>query len=740
MEKFLYKNLKYFIAISISLFLLGGQPVEFGKDKTFFQGYLIPKPIIRIGLGVNIDQIKISASSGMKVYEVINNYKLIAEDIDEVFIKGFKEKLKVKYTIQVAHAKNKKEAEIIAQDLKLKIEQKVYVRQTAEDGFFGRFKIIVGDFINREDALNYIGKLSEHGIEDAWILREEITNEEPKPLWIMVDDEFKSLSDNTELYFIPSNPQSYLSYKGRDYRGILTLKAYSRGIVLVNTLYIEDYLKAVVPSELSPYDFPELEAQKAQAIAARTYAIRNMDSYDDLGFDLCDTPKSQYYLGMNAEHPISNQAVRETKGEAAVYKGKLINALYTSTCGGRTEDVENIFSGPALPYLRSTSCVYEKQREWQIKSNKSFVPLYVRGENISLEVASLISLGVIPSKMRPDFFNKSISVLEAESWLRKASALLGKRNNVNKNVSKKSSFSLEMFVDMVIDMFAWQGRVDNLLLESDKDFILKNREEWSEKTEGNAAYLIQSGILPSFDQVGSSHRVLTRGEVILYLWKVMQSYKSFTKEGIFKVKHEDKIELGMEEDTLQLVLSSDIFLIRNYNGIYSFVSQLEVLGGEKVKWIENEGKVLLIEIIYPPYSNILDRSSTYHNWQERISREDLSKKINQYYPVGELEDIVPQKRGSSKRVIELLIKGSNPSVLVKGLRIRRVLGLRDTLFIIDREFDEAGKVKYFTFRGKGWGHGVGLCQIGAFGMAQAGADYKEILKKYYHGIKIDNIY
>jgi stage II sporulation protein D len=465
-----------------------------------------------------------------------------------------------------------------------------------------------------------------------------------------------------------------------------------------------------------------------------------MDLYADLGYDLCDTPKSQFYLGMNAEHPISNQAVRETKGEAAVYRGKLINALYTSTCGGRTEDVENIFSGLALPYLRSTSCVYEKQREWQIKSNKSFAPIYIKGENISPEVASLISLGVIPSEMRPAFFNESISVLEAKSWLRNASALLGKKNNVNINASKKSSFTLEMFVDMVIDMFAWQGRVDNLLLESEKDFILKNRREWSEKTEGNAAYLIQSGILPSFDKVGSPQGALSRGEVVLYLWKVMQSYKSFTKEGIFKAKHEDKIELEMEDDKLQLALSPDIFLIRNYNGIYSFVSQLEVLGGEKVKWIETEGEVLLIEIIYPPYSNILDRSSTYHNWQERISREDLNKRINQYYPVGELEDIVSQKRGSSKRVIELLIKGSSPPVLVKGLRIRRVLGLRDTLFIIDREFDEEGKVKYFTFRGKGWGHGVGLCQIGAFGMAQAGADYKEILKKYYHGIKIDTIY
>jgi stage II sporulation protein D len=68
------------------------------------------------------------------------------------------------------------------------------------------------------------------------------------------------------------------------------------------------------------------------------------------------------------------------------------------------------------------------------------------------------------------------------------------------------------------------------------------------------------------------------------------------------------------------------------------------------------------------------------------------------------------------------------------------LGLRETYFVIDREYDESGQIKYFTFNGKGWGHGVGLCQVGAYGMALAGADYKEILKKYYHGIDLKNIY
>jgi stage II sporulation protein D len=99
-----------------------------------------------------------------------------------------------------------------------------------------------------------------------------------------------------------------------------------------------------------------------------------------------------------------------------------------------------------------------------------------------------------------------------------------------------------------------------------------------------------------------------------------------------------------------------------------------------------------------------------------------------------------QDRGESRRVTDLLIKGSGSTAVVRGFRIRNILGLRDTLFVIDREYDSQGKIKDFIFTGKGWGHGVGLCQVGSFGMARSGAGYKEILKKYYHGVKIDKVY
>ena len=245
------KLLKYLIIIILFLCIFWAAPAEFGKEQIFFHGYLIKKPIVKIGLGVNLRSIDICSSSGMKVYEVNSSYKLLAEDADEVYIKGRREKLTEKFVIQVAQSKERKEAEIIAQDLRQKIEAKVYVVENAENEISGVFLVKVGDFLTRGDALSFIKELNEIGFAETWILREEITEEESKLLWILVNDELKGLSDNAALYFVPSNPQSFLTFNGRDYRGIFVLKATPKGIVLINILNLEDYLKGVVPSELS---------------------------------------------------------------------------------------------------------------------------------------------------------------------------------------------------------------------------------------------------------------------------------------------------------------------------------------------------------------------------------------------------------------------------------------------------------------------------------------------------------
>jgi stage II sporulation protein D len=738
MKNILKKNLKYIIIASLSLVFMGSDPVEFAGEKAFFHGYLIPKPIIRIGLGVNLSQIQISASDGMKVYEVKENYKLIAEDVDEVFVKGHKEKLTEKFLIQVARTKDIKEAELVANELRTIISHKVYVTESTEDRIEGIFQVLVGDFLTRGDALSFVRKLNEIGVEDTWILQEEVTEDESTPLWILVNDELKTLSENTVLYFIPSTRQSYLTHKGRDYRGIFVLRASRKGVVLVNILNLEDYLRAVVPSELSPYNFNEIEAHKAQAVAARTYATKNLNRNDDLGYDLCDTPKSQFYKGMNAEHPLSTQAVDDTRGEVALYRGRLIDALYTSTCGGKTENVEDVFQGPALPYLRSTECVYEKQKEWSLESQNQILPVYINGNNINLAIASLLSLGVISKEMDPVYYGGEVNFEEAVYWIKNAVSLLGK---------KVQHFSVEpvvinhlTFSDLIIDAFGWQEKVDNLMLNSEKKFILKDIGEWNGETGSHLAYLLQEGIFPAFKDAWEMEKTLTRGETIHYLWTIIQRHPDVIHHGIFKELNDGKVSVEEDREEKEIALSPDYFLVKNFNENSAFLSHVNLLGGEEVSWIEKDNNIRLMMVLYPPYSNVLDRSSALHSWEVRISKGDMEKRINQYYPVGELQDIDVQKRGESKRVVALSIKGDSAEVVVKGFRIRRVLGLREMLFVIDREYDEAGELTHYIFNGRGWGHGVGLCQVGAYGMAVAGADYKEILNKYYHGIKIKKIF
>jgi stage II sporulation protein D len=739
MKSISFKATKYISIVFLSLVIFGWTSVEIEKDKTFFHGYLIEKPTIKIGLGVNLSHIQIHSSSGMKIYEVNPNYRLVADDVAEVQIKGSREKLTEKFLIQVAQIRDREEAEIMAQELRAEIDSKVYVTENVEEEISGIFQVKIGDFLTRGDALSFIKKLNQLGMKDTWILKEDVTEEESKPLWILVNEELKSLNEDTVLYFIPSNPQSFLSFKGRDYRGIFILKATHKGIVLINILNLEDYLKSVVPSELSPYTYGELEAHKAQAVAARTYAIRNLGKHKDLDFDLDDSPRSQYYTGMRAEHPLSNKAVEMTRGEVARYRGRLIDALYTSTCGGMTENVENIFvEGPVLPYLRSQECVYENQKEWMLEGRDVIQPILMNGKNISSEVAYLVSFEVIPPEVDSSFFEQQATFEDAVNWIKRAASLMGKKNDqFSPNSSPLNFLTL---ASLIVEGFGWHNRVENLVVESEKDFITRDFEGLSGEKRNILAYLVQAGIFHPGKDLADTDRLLTRAELAFFLTGVMKSYPDFGTKGIFKGLQKNTIEFVQERKVKQLVLSPEIFLLKNNGSDSSLVSHVYLIGGERVRLFEWEGEVRLMEIHYPAYTNILDRSSTFHRWQMRKSRKVLERRINRFYPVGELVDLVPQKRGASKRVVGISIIGKDSQVDVRGLRIRRVLGLWETLFVIDREYDGEGGITHFMFFGKGLGHGVGLCQVGAFGMAMAGADYKKILKKYYQGIKITKSY
>lgn len=137
------------------------------------------------------------------------------------------------------------------------------------------------------------------------------------------------------------------------YRGIAEVMRNASGTLAgINDVPMEEYLYGVVPRELGPAQYPEAEAQKAQAVAARTYAHANLGKHWNNGYDVLATVQDQVYGGATAEHSVSTAAVNATAGIVATHNGTMINALFYATSGGKTSNVEDVFTGTDA-YLRS---------------------------------------------------------------------------------------------------------------------------------------------------------------------------------------------------------------------------------------------------------------------------------------------------------------------------------------------------------------------------------------------------
>ena len=129
-------------------------------------------------------------------------------------------------------------------------------------------------------------------------------------------------------------------------------------------------------------------------------------------------------------------------------------------------------------------------------------------------------------------------------------------------------------------------------------------------------------------------------------------------------------------------------------------------------------------------------------WNKQISVAELSRRVARKYPrVGRVHSLEPLARGRSGRIKELRISGDKGVSVVRGdLHIRRLLGgLRSSLFVV-RRVKEGRDAEFFEFRGAGFGHGVGMCQTGAIGMAESGIPVATILRHYYPGSRLKRLY
>ncbi|MBH5317132.1 SpoIID/LytB domain-containing protein [Paenibacillus sp. GSMTC-2017] len=179
---------------------------------------------------------------------------------------------------------------------------------------------------------------------------------------LLLNDHSLSAKESSlnELYLFPNNSMKvWISPAGSDtigllerskrtYRGQFELSTFNGKLAVINELPFEQYLYSVVAVEM--YSSWPIEALKAQAVAARSYALNK-----GFGFQIAhvvDTTLSQAYYGAGVEKPTSTEAVNATAGEVALYNGKVIEAVFSSNGGGQTADASDVWKN-AIPYLKS---------------------------------------------------------------------------------------------------------------------------------------------------------------------------------------------------------------------------------------------------------------------------------------------------------------------------------------------------------------------------------------------------
>jgi stage II sporulation protein D len=148
-------------------------------------------------------------------------------------------------------------------------------------------------------------------------------------------------------------PDGQLAVEGKRYRGELVVTTANDGLLVVNRLQMDDYLKGVVPLEIGTSAQGDMAAVEAQAVTARSYAVTHLSS--GRSYDMRATVSDQVYGGAGVETRVGNAAVESTNGLVLLYGGQVVNAPYFSTCGGSTAEPQDVWRTGSEPYLKRVS-------------------------------------------------------------------------------------------------------------------------------------------------------------------------------------------------------------------------------------------------------------------------------------------------------------------------------------------------------------------------------------------------
>ena len=454
--------------------------------------------------------------------------------------------------------------------------------------------------------------------------------------------------------------------------------------------------------------------------------------------------------------------MRSTQGLAIYYHGELINAMYSSTCGGRTEDFSNVFDGPPVPYLTSVSCTVESGAaagtEVDLRGkNQLEDALFADDGSIAnryLELAVVLEF-VAGIRLSPGYVGGQASEAEIKQWVGRACELAGLPLN-NDPASAKGGASRAGFIRFASESLFGPQEIEQRISSADSVYYLGNLRDGDLVPRDAApalAYLMQKGLWrPYPDNSARPLDPIRRSDALTLLIRCLESVKpDILRSGSFHAAAPATLEPGPASDritlkwgsrTQQYSLADQVRLFRRGSGRSTAAESIRLIGNEKVNYhVGRDGQIDFLEVELNPTGASSDRFSPQAIWETTLARRLISEKLRPLAPnIGEIKNLAPERLGNSGRAVQIRVIGTRGSVVLNGNRVRSALGLKDTLFTISRTKNPDGEIDSLTFNGRGWGHGVGLCQVGAFGMARGGRGFEDILKTYYRGVEIRKAY
>lgn len=295
--------------------------------------------ILRVGIDVDNESLssqKIESSANVSFYILANRTEIKLLDLNEKDVTFKKSNYHIKVSDNLLTEKAMSE----------KLDAYKVIDNSAFPVYSGGWYIAYGSYTNESEGISALSSVKKRFSYDKASLYSS-----NKLIDIVGTKKLVSYNTADGDFFVKQDTEkSVLSVNGKRYRnGISVIFSPNSNFTVVNIVPIDDYLYGVLPKEMNGKW--HIEALKAQAVAARNFALVNIDKHKKYGYDLCATANCQVYGGIDIEELGSNLAVDLTKGNVLVYEDKLVATYFHSNSGGRTESSENIWSGK-IPYLR----------------------------------------------------------------------------------------------------------------------------------------------------------------------------------------------------------------------------------------------------------------------------------------------------------------------------------------------------------------------------------------------------